>query len=277
MKSKIYLCSFASPDLAKARSNFIKNAKALNIYDNIKVFGVNDLSISLKKRIKSRITKFDLRGYGYWCWKPYIIKKFSKSLPKNAIIQYMDVGTEINLNGKKNLKNYLKMVNKENFLTFKYKPSLKIKSNLFKIQVYREYQFTKSDIFKKFKLNLNSSISKDFQILSGIFFFKNNKKSYKIIHEWEKEMRNENLIDDTPSKSLNHQDFISNRHDQSFFSIICKLNKVKSLSCSDELEFVLKNNKIFWKHLKDKPFLLKRNKSRSFLNKILRLISKVFY
>lgn len=172
-------------------------------------------------------------------------KKFSKSLPKNAIIQYMDVGTEINLNGKKNLKNYLKMVNKENFLTFKYKPPLKIKSNLFKIQVYREYQFTKSDIFKKFKLNLNSSISKDFQILSGIFFFKNNKKSYKIIHEWEKEMINENLIDDTPSKNLNHQDFISNRHDQSFFSIICKLNKVKSLSASDELEFVLKNNKIF--------------------------------
>lgn len=52
MKSKIYLCSFASPDLAKARSNFIKNAKALNIYDNIKVFGVNDLSISLKKGLK---------------------------------------------------------------------------------------------------------------------------------------------------------------------------------------------------------------------------------
>jgi hypothetical protein len=38
------------------------------------------------------------------------------------------------------------------------------------------------------------------------------------------------LIDDSPSKIKNFSEFVENRHDQSVFSILCKINGIVSLS-----------------------------------------------
>lgn len=270
IKHNIYLCSFASPDLKESRKRFLKSAKSLKLYKKIKIYGHNDLTNFLKKRINKRLSVNELRGYGYWCWKPYIIKKFSETLPKNSIIQYLDIGFEINRRGLKNLEKYIDIVKKKNFLTFKYFKPKNFNEN-YKYQVYREYEYTKKDIFSDFNLKLTSPIIKDYQIVSGILFFKNNMKSKKILEIWKKKLLNEVLVDDTTSLKKNHKKFIQNRHDQSFFSIICKLNNVFSLSASDEFEYVHYKNKIYWDHLKNKPFLAKRLKNRSFINNIKRI------
>lgn len=271
---KLFLCSFATSDLYRQKKNFIKKAKSLGVYSKIKVFTPEDLSNKIKNRINKRLLAYDLRGYGYYCWKPFIIRRFAKSLPKNSIIQYMDIGSDINKKGLTFLKKYIQIVKKKNFLTFKYfKPKNSIKK--LKYQVYREYEYTKADIFDEFGLRLNSSIAKDCQIQSGLFFFINDTKSNQILKLWEDKMKNDKLIDDTSSVKKNHKKFIQNRHDQSFFSIICKLYGVFSLSASQENEFVIKDHKIYWNHLINKPFLVKRIKNRSIFNIIKRIVYKL--
>jgi hypothetical protein len=52
------------------------------------------------------------RGYGYWLWKPYIIKKTMEEMKDGDILLYLDCGCEINYNDikkKKYLKNILNL------------------------------------------------------------------------------------------------------------------------------------------------------------------------
>ena len=59
------------------------------------------------------------------------------------------------------------------------------------------------------------------------------------------------------SKSNNHEKFSGMRGDQSIFSIICKLNKVHSISASECDWAELDGRR--WDHLRNYPILAKRD------------------
>ena len=61
MDNKIYLCSFASPDLSLSVKRFLAQSKAMEFYEEIKVFGLNDFSDALKRRIKE-LFKISFKG-----------------------------------------------------------------------------------------------------------------------------------------------------------------------------------------------------------------------
>ena len=48
-----YLCSFASPDLEKSKKRFLSQAKNIGVYKKVKVFGIDDLSVSTRKQIEN--------------------------------------------------------------------------------------------------------------------------------------------------------------------------------------------------------------------------------
>ena len=114
----VYLCSFASPDLNLSVKRFFDQAKQLKFYEEIKIFGENDLSDDLKIRIKS--FKYPIKSkrlFGYACWKPYIIKKYLSSLPANSVLQYSDIGSHFNINGIQRLKEYIEISINDKSLT----------------------------------------------------------------------------------------------------------------------------------------------------------------
>src|SRR5690606_14929140 len=89
------------------------------------------------------------------------------------------------------------------------------------------------------------------------------KKSISIISQWLEVFKKDfNLVDNSPSSSENFPGFIENRHDQSVFSILCKINNVKTISSSE----VWQNN---WDNLKSYPIHGKRDKKLNILNKIM--------
>jgi hypothetical protein len=118
---------------------------------------------------------------------------------------------------------------------------------------YSEKQYTKGEVFDYFGVRDNKSIFPS-QICSGIIFIKKCQKSIKIIEKWLKVFYDDfSLVDDTPSKSPNFNEFIENRHDQSIWSILAKLNHV---TCISHLENYNKN----WDLLTQYPILAKRDK-----------------
>jgi hypothetical protein len=55
--SKVYLCSFASPDLKLSVNRFIKQSHELKFYDEVKVFGWKDLSLEKKNKYNLSLIK----------------------------------------------------------------------------------------------------------------------------------------------------------------------------------------------------------------------------
>ena len=273
---KLYLCSFASPDLNRSAIRFINQSEKMKIYEKIKVYGLNDLSDQKKKQIESFQKK---RLFGYASWKPEIILNFIKNIPKDSIVQYSDVGCHFNNKGVERLKDYMMIADKSEILAFQYKmPNFNLEKEL-KFQIYFEKQYTKSDLFKFFNLENDSPIVSSEQIWSGTMFFKNNTKTEIFLKKWLEICNVNHLIDDTPSIEINHDEFIEHRHDQSAFSILCKINKVKLLSAS-ECEWAEDANDRYWDHLNNFPILAMRDKRyniiRRFFSRQYKNLKRIF-
>ena len=261
--NKIYLCSFASPDLKKTEKLFLEQAKKMNIYKGIKVFHYHDLNYETKNKIQ-KILKYESRGFGCWIWKPYIVDIFSQTVPKNSIIHYLDIGYQFNINGRSRFLEYLKICERYNFLVFQYKKSKNKFFRKFNQFNFLENQYSKSKLWRKFNLDNKSKIMRSPQYHAGCFFFKNNKQSKKFIKKWNFYAKKINLIDNKILKNKELIEFISHRNDQSIFSLSCI-----------EIEGLNENNNIRWKYHNKFPLMAKRIKKRDFLGIIYKLMLKL--
>ena len=273
-----YLCSFASPDLEKSKKRFLSQAKNIGVYKKVKVFGMDDLSVSTRKQIENFFKNKKKRLFGYGCWKAEIIKNFLKKVPNNSIVQYTDVGCHLNINGLKRLKQYFNLCNKKGILTFQYKLPRQKKLKPFKnmkFQRYLEHEYTKMDLYKYLIKKNKTKIFNSEQIMSGIIFFKKNKFSIDLLNIWEKILKKDNLIDDSKSFLSNHKKFVEHRHDQSAFSLICKKKGVYSIS-SAECEWAEKKNKRIWLHLKNFPIHARRDKKYNIFKRFINRQTKNF-
>jgi len=256
---KIYLISFASLDLKRSVKRFIKQSNEIDLYEDVKIYSFSDLSLEKKNQIESFFKINQKRLFGYACWKPEIILNYFDKIPEGAILQYSDIGCHINKKGRLRLKHYLDMTNKNQILAFQYKqPKLEIEKNL-KFQIYYENEYTKEDLFDYLKIPKNSDIRYSEQVWSGTIFFKKNNQTRSFLKKWNEICSINYLIDDTTSKKNNMKEFIEHRHDQSVFSILCKMNNVHCLSAS-ECEWAEYQNGRYWKHLINNPVLAKRDK-----------------
>ena len=261
--TNLYLCSFASPDLNRSKKRFLDQSSELNIYKDKKVFSFNDLSEKKKFQIKNFIKEKKKRLYGYACWMPEIILN---KIPDGSILQYSDIGCHFNKSGLKRLKEYLEITNRNNVLVFQYRePNIKMDLNL-KYQIYYEQEYTKSDLFSFLKIPTYSSIRNSEQIWSGTMFLKKNLETINLLEKWLEISHVSNLIDDSPSIENNHYRFVEHRHDQSIFSILCKIRNIESLSAS-ECDWAEDENGRYWDHLKYFPILAKRDKKFNFLKR----------
>lgn len=271
--TNLYLCSFASSDLKNSVKRLVNQAKEFNLYKNVKIFGWNDLSLNKKKQIDIFIKNNKKRLFGYACWKPEVILKYLDEIPENSILQYSDIGCHLNKDGHERLRKYVEITNQNNILAFQYKkPNFQNDKNL-KYQIYFEWEYTKSDLFNHFELSYDSPIKDSEQVWSGTMFFKNNSDTKNFLKKWLNICNISNLIDDSPSVAKNSSKFVEHRHDQSAFSILCKLNNVSLLSAS-ECEWAEDENGRYWDHLKYYPILAKRDKKLSLLKRFFLRQSK---
>lgn len=262
----LFLCSFASPDLKNSVKRFLKQSKTISQYKDTKVFGWDDLSLQKKKQIEFFLKNKSKRLYGYASWKPEIILSYLNFIPEDSILQYSDIGCHLNRHGTERLKKYLEIMQKNDILAFQYTDPKFLIDYKLNFQIYYEKEYTKEDLFKYFDIAKESIIRTSEQIWSGSMFLKNNTKTRELIKKWLDVCNISNLIDDSPSKEKNDERFIHHRHDQSVFSILCKLNNVICLSAS-ECEWAEDTNGRFWDHLENYPIHAKRDKKLNFLKR----------
>ena len=235
---KLKIISFGSNDayinLAEKTVQSIKN---LYSKSETKVFKPKDLPNVINNYAKSYS-----KGYGYWVWKPFIIKEALSTINENDILLYVDGRSGLRKTGRP-----IRWL--DNFIL----------ENHFDIalwqMIHKEMSWTNGDIISAFNLDLNSELLKTGQFAATFHAWRKNIRSQNFSNEWLNFLlNNREFCRDDDSKNASHKKFIDNRHDQSVFSLMVKTK----VSKNDSTTFnVIQSKKILndnlRPHLKNHP------------------------
>lgn len=253
-KSDLYFATFGgmTENFHKAVDRITSQAEKFKLFSHI--FKFTEKDIINDSDFWSKHQKFiesNSRGYGYYIWKPYLIKKCLNNIKDGDILLYVDSGCELNINGINILKKFINMV--------KYKLILGTSS------VSSDYNFTKMDLIKYFNYQNNIELLKKPHMQAGILLIYKCDKTINLINEWNDLCSNNyNFIDDSKSISKNFKEFIEHRHDQSVFNLLIKkynlLNYDMDPTCFG-IEITEKTAKEYLKNANDCPIWSCRNRS----------------
>jgi hypothetical protein len=240
----------------------------MHIYDKIIAYNEHDLDEDFRNHFKDKLNG---RGFGYWVWKPQIILQTLEKMEEGDILQYTDAGCHLNKKGIKRLHEYFKLADLSETGILAFQSKLPDDKNLEKTLELWEKHWTKGDVFDYFGVRDKAKIYNTEQVAGTALFVKKTNDSLRIIQKWLQPFYDDfSLTNDTPSKSPNFPGFIENRHDQSIFSIIVKINNIPTISSFE-----------YWQpdftKLKNYPILALRDKDygqNTFIKRLVRFIKR---
>ncbi len=201
--------------------NYIDAGKRLiKQADNIKLFDKHILytdtylrNDSLFWDMHGDFIKNNKRGYGYWIWKPYIIKKTLEQMNENDILLYLDGGCEIDCGKKHVMEQFFGYVKNDNIINSK--------------TIFKENQWDKMDLIQYLSMNADKYLNTP-QYQAGTILMVKCDIVESLINEWYSIACNYHMLDDTPSISKNSNNFCEHRHDQSIYSLLIKKYNITS-------------------------------------------------
>lgn len=146
------------------------------------------------------------RGYGYWIWKPYLIKKTMEKMKDGEILLYLDGDVKLRPGCGLYLLYLVKKV-REHKIIFSH--------------TCKEIDWNKMDLINFIGMN-NQEFLNESQCQATGIMIQVSEEMRSFINEWYDICCIYNLIDDTPSISKNFESFREHRHDQSIFSLLIK-------------------------------------------------------
>jgi hypothetical protein len=217
----IHFITYGDSKYKNSRLRLISQAKESNWFDTITDYTPDTLCKKFKDKYSTILTQS--RGGGYWIWKPYIIKSKMDTIEQNDIIIYMDAGSSINLYGENRFKQYIDMVKHD-------------ESGMISFQLcHAENKYTVSQIFDLYNIDISKRESG--QYMATVLIMKKNKNTCHKVEQWFNTLSiDHKLFTDYYNKFQNYNYFVDNRHDQSVFSVIRKIDD-NTIVIKDETYF----------------------------------------
>ena len=229
------------PNYIDAGKRLIKQAKSTGYFDKIILYTEKDLKNDKEFWNKhSLFISKNKRGYGYWIWKSYIIKKTMETMKDDDILLYLDCGCEIG--GSKHLliPRFFNDIKKDKIIGTLTDPGL------------YEKEWCKMDLLLYFDMQ-DSNLIHHSQHQGGAIMFYICEKTKFIVDLWYNTSCDYHMIDDSPSIKTNLNCFKEHRHDQAIFSLITKKYNIYSNKSLHKCIYYLRNRSGFSKlggHLK---------------------------
>jgi len=215
MSKKIWALSFGggNTNYHDAVNRIANEYSKTEFFDKVVKFTDADLKNDLEFWEKhGAFIESHKRGYGYWIWKPYLMKKVFEQMNENDILFYLDSGCEMKSGSNDTLKEYVKRCDECNIL---YTPTWQI-----------EKHYNKMDLFREFNMDTDE-IKNSIQHQATIAIAKKTSLTTEFLTDWYSIACDYHLIDDSPSVYPNDPSFREHRHDQSIFSLLIKSDKYK--------------------------------------------------
>ena len=212
---KFFLTFGTSGEYEKRAKRIVNLIKKLNIFDKVLLLTEKDLkNDSIFWNQHGKFIKNNKRGYGYWLWKSYIVKKHLEMLDDNDILLYFDSSIIFRTNKDK----FIELFNivERDYIIGSYCRRLCL-----------EYVWNKMDLIEKLDMN-NDKFLKTRQRQAGSIMILNNEKTRELVDNWYLLSSQYHFIDDSKSKKKNRNGFKEHRHDQSIFSLLTKKYNIYS-------------------------------------------------
>lgn len=197
-----YFITYGDARFNKSRARIVAEAARFGVFDHVRGFGPEDLSIEFVQRNYAILSA--PRGGGYWLWKPYIIWETLKSMSDGDVLMYADAGCTFISDPSP----YIEIAAQYGLVAFRLgKETLA--------------QYTKGFAFKHLGLDVDIW-GEQLQVIAGILVVQKRPFTTFLVSEWLRLSQDERLITDADTTGLepNHPSFIENRHDQSIWSLL---------------------------------------------------------
>ena len=168
--------------------------------------------------------KRDIHGFGYFCWKPALIKALlENTIPENSILVYCDSGTELVTNAfaKKRMLRLISKLDDQPILAFQTK--------------FPEFMYTKSLCLPLLE---NIEQRRTNQIEATTIILRNCEEVRLFVSKWYEFSLKNNFAYINNVEGLEMEGFIEHRWDQSLFSIFYKNSGYAALQMRQVLGYV---------------------------------------
>jgi hypothetical protein len=214
-----------TPNFHKRVNAIVAQATQSGLFTKIKGFTESDLKRDREYWEKhGEFIASNHRGYGYWAWKPFVVKKTMDRIKDNDILVYCDAGCYLNIteNSKKRMEEYVELLDNSPYGIVSFQ------------MTHVEDNFTKRATYEA--INDNPADLKSGQCMATVVLLRKTPHSVMVVNEWFRHSHIYNLINDVkdPSRPENPA-FYDHRHDQSILSLLVK--KHGSVKIPDETYF----------------------------------------
>jgi hypothetical protein len=193
-----------------------RDASACDLFSKVEIFDekwIQDFEPELWTQIRNHLEADQKRGFGYWIWKPALLKWADQKWPEKQIL-YVDSGFHIDRNEKlvSEFSNFLKSSFETGGIAFE------------QIGLQEEY-WTKKEIFDYFKCT--SDDKEKNQLYAGFILMPPGRMRAYFTNEFYDltKFRNGYLFNDILDSNQSNK-LIETRHDQSIFSILWRKYKL---------------------------------------------------
>ncbi len=186
-----------------------QQAEQLDFFDEIRTFSQGDLGDDFYGTFSEQMKSS--RGFGYWCWKPYLVYQALLKMKNGDMLVYADCGCTFS--------DYANLALTEILLEH-----LHDGTELFLPDDANQdatiEQWTKMDLLLHAGYSENSPILKSRQWEANRIAVFKSEKVMQMATQWMKLSENAHFIDDSPSTSSESVHFIEHRHDQAIFNLL---------------------------------------------------------
>jgi hypothetical protein len=163
------------------------------------------------------------RGFGFWCWKPWVIRRELQKLRTGDFLIYADSGCTLgDINSPLSQKKSQIYAGMQALLSkFYLNPDLDlVVPSLYEEHNWTIAQWTKADLLDHFSVLADVDTLNRFPVDANRLLLRHSPRVLQFLDAWCETAANFHLISDEPSTNQEHPAFIEHRHDQAIFNLL---------------------------------------------------------
>ena len=202
----------------RAARRLAVQARRSGLFDSVEPITDGDLRRDHADFVRrnARILSRDVRGFGYWIWKPYLIDAALQSSAE--FLCYLDAGAVLNVNNARARRRF------DEYHEIADANGLAVMRN-----DYEEQTWCKADTLSR--IGLYGAERSSGQAEAGFLLMRNSSATRELVREWLNLCCDDGYryVDDSPSQLPNAPGFNEHRHDQAILSCLCKVRGVEMI------------------------------------------------
>jgi len=184
-------------------------SEAATFIDPLRMYPFNETNLEGIEHYAEFI-KNNKRGYGYWIWKPLVVRHAFKKMNLGDVLLYCDAGCSLNAKGAARLQDYVNMAQTS-------------PSGIVSFQMpHLDKHWCKSSLVKHLSEMGAERHAETGQLMATVFFIRKSEKNMRLVEKWLEIVSMFWTIEDSPSNVPNFDGFQEHRHDQAVWGLLRK-------------------------------------------------------